>query len=166
MRVTCAILAGFLLWAAAPALAQSATPFGGLKHDSSQQVEVSADSLRVDQASGSATFSGNVVVGQGTLRLAADTITVFYGGGDGRDTVSRLEASGNVTLTNGAEAAEARTAVYDVGTGMVSMTGDVLLTQDGNALSGQELAIDLNEGTAEMKGRVSSILRPPKKAEE
>lgn len=166
MQVTCAILAGFMLWAAVPALAQSATPFGGLKHDSSQQVEVSADSLRVDQASGSATFSGNVVVGQGTLRLAADTITVFYGGGEGGDTVSRLEASGNVTLTNGAEAAEAQTAVYDVGTGMVSMTGDVLLTQDGNALSGQELAIDLNAGTAEMKGRVSSILRPPKKVEE
>lgn len=166
MRTTRALLAGFVLCAAAPALAQDAMPFGGLKHDSSQQVEVSADSLRVDQASGSATFAGNVVVGQGTLRLAADSITVFYASEDGGGAISRLEASGNVTLTNGAEAAEARAAVYDVATGTVSMTGDVLLTQDGNALAGQELAIDLNAGTAEMKGRVSSILRPPKKADE
>ena len=58
MRTTRALLAGIVLFTAAPALAQSAMPFGGLKHDSSQQVEVSADSLRVDQTSGSATFAG------------------------------------------------------------------------------------------------------------
>ena len=162
MQIPRAMLAGVLLCIAAPAPAQTAMPFGGLKHDSSQQVEVSADTLRVDQASGTATFAGNVVVGQGTLRLAADSITVFYAGEDGGGSVSRLEAAGNVTLTNGAEAAEAQTAIYDVATGMVSMTGDVLLTQDGNALAGQELAIDLNAGTAEMKGRVSTILRPTK----
>ena len=161
MRKTCVILSGVLLWAAAPLLAHSSVPFGGLKHDSSQQVEISADSLRVDQASGSATFAGNVVAGQGTLRLAADSITVFYSGEDGDGAVSRLEAAGNVTLTNGTEAAESQKAVYDVATGMVSMSGEVLLTQDGNALSGQDLAIDLNAGTAEMKGRVSTILRPP-----
>ncbi len=153
-----AILAWILLWAAMPVLAQVTTPFGGLKHDSSQPVEISAEALRVEQAAGTATFSGDVVVGQGTLRLAADSITVFYGADEGE--VSRLEASGNVTLTSGAEAAEAQRAVYDVTSGMLSMSGDVLLTQDGNALAAQELAIDLNAGTAEIKGRVSSILRP------
>lgn len=160
MRMTRAILAGVLLLAASTALAQSSMPFGGLRHDASQQVEITADSLRVDRAAGTATFTGNVVAGQGSLRLAADSITVFYSGEDGDGAVSRLEAAGNVTLTNGTEAAESQMAVYNVGTGMVSMSGEVLLTQDGNALSGQELAIDLNAGTAEMKGRVSSILRP------
>ena len=36
-------------------------------------------------------------------------------------------ATGNVTLSNGAEAAEAERATYDVATGQVEMEGDVLL---------------------------------------
>lgn len=148
-----------VLWGVT-ALAQGAVPFGGFSHDSSQPVEIASDSLAVDQSAGTASFVGNVVVGQGSLRLAADKITVFYGGGNATGEVTRMEAEGNVTLTNGAEAAEAKAASYDVATGQVSMSGDVLLTQGANALSGQELAIDLNAGTAEMKGRVQTILQP------
>lgn len=147
-----------LLTGASAVLAQ--VPFGGFAHDSTQPVEVAADRLSVDQAAGSATFAGNVVVGQGALRLAADSITVFYGTDGASGDVTRMEATGNVTLTTGDEAAEAQNAVYDVAAGTVSMTGDVLLTQGGNALSGQALSIDLNNGTAAMEGRVQTILRP------
>jgi len=143
------------------AMAQASLPFGGFSHDASQPVEIAADSLIVNQADGSAVFSGNVVVGQGTLRLAADSLTVFYGsGGSATGEVSKMEAQGNVTLSNGAEAAEAQRASYDVSSGIVAMAGDVLLTQGANALSGQELQINLNTGTAQMQGRVQSVLQP------
>ena len=155
------LTATLILLAPAIALAQAALPFGGFSHDASQPVEIAADSLSVNQAEGNAVFKGNVVVGQGTLRLAADRITVFYGvGGQSTGEVTRMEAEGNVTLTNGAEAAEAARASYDVASGVVAMAGDVLLTQGSNALSGQDLRIDLATGTAEMQGRVQSILRP------
>ncbi|MEM7613667.1 MAG: lipopolysaccharide transport periplasmic protein LptA [Pseudomonadota bacterium] len=141
--------------------AQAVVPFGGFSHDNSQPVEIASDSLAVNQSDGTASFQGNVVVGQGSLRLAADSITVFYGGdGGATGQVTKMEAAGNVTLTNGAEAAEAEAASYDVATGKVAMTGDVLLTQGDNALSGQALAIDLNAGTAQMQGRVQTILQP------
>ena len=56
-------------------------------------VEVRSDKLTVDNSSGTTTFSGNAVLGQGDMRLAAQTITVVYIRGD--DTrISRLEASG------------------------------------------------------------------------
>ena len=56
----------------AAALAQDAAiSFGGLKQDTSLPVEVKADSLAVNQADGSATFTGNVLVGQGEMRLSA-----------------------------------------------------------------------------------------------
>lgn len=149
-------------WVAAafPAFAQSSVPFGGFSHDSSQQVEITAETLTVNQSTGSVVFDGDVLVGQGELRLNADQVTVFYSGEGGRGDVTRMEAAGNVTLTNGAEAAEAQNASYDVAGGQITMTGDVLLTQGPNALSGQELEIDLDTGTARMKGRVQTILQP------
>jgi lipopolysaccharide export system protein LptA len=138
-------------------------PFGGLSQDTSLPVEITADQLGLDQAAGAATFTGNVRVGQGDLRLAADEVQVFYvSGGDatGTGTISELRAAGNVTLSNGTEAAEAARAVYDVAGGIVEMEGDVLLTQGGNALSGERLRLDLNAGTGEMTGRVRTIFSP------
>jgi lipopolysaccharide export system protein LptA len=40
------------------------------------------------------------------------------------------------------------------------MQGDVLLTQGQNALSSQNLRIDLNAGTGVLEGRVETIFTP------
>jgi lipopolysaccharide export system protein LptA len=142
-----------------PAMAQQAqVAFGGLKQDTSLPVEIEADSLTVNNADGSAEFTGNVLVGQGDMRLRAGAIRVEYGA-DGR-TIDRLVASGGVTLANGAEAAEAREAIYTIASGEVVMTGDVLLTQGQTALSGQKLVIDLKAGTGRMEGRVQTTFIP------
>jgi len=140
--------------------AQADLPFGGFSHDNSQPVEIAADSLTVNQAEGRVLFDGNVAVGQGTLRLQANRIVVTYIGEGVTGQVDRMEATGDVVLTNGAEAAEAQNAVYEVASGSVVMTGDVLLTQGENALSGERLRIDLTTGTAQMEGRVRTILQP------
>ena len=111
-----AVLGIWGLWTGS-VLAQGAqVPFGGLKHDAGQPVEITADALALDQAAGTAVFTGTVKVGQGTLRLAADRIEVVY---SDESEVSRMLASGDVTLSNGAEAAEAREAVYDVASGVI-----------------------------------------------
>ena len=51
-----------------------------------------------------------------------------------------MVATGNVTLSNGEEAAEAERATYEVATGQVEMEGDVLLTQGQNAMSSERLS--------------------------
>ena len=95
------------------------------------------------------------------LRLAADRVEVFYDeGGEQSGTVRRMVATGNVTLSNGEEAAEAERATYEVATGLVEMEGDVLLTQGQNALSSERLSIDLNAGTGQLEGRVQTIFVP------
>jgi lipopolysaccharide export system protein LptA len=144
-------------------LAQGAqVPFGGLKQDPSLPVEITSDRLDVDQAAGSALFTGTVKVAQGTLRLAGDKVEVFYDQASNASSgkINRLVANGNVTLSNGTEAAEGASADYDVVAGIITMTGDVLLTQGQNALSGQTLLIDLNKGTGQMQGRVQTIFVP------
>jgi lipopolysaccharide export system protein LptA len=149
------------LLAAAPVAAHAqgaSVAFGGLKQDTSQPVEISADQLAVNQADGTATFSGNVLVGQGQMRLSAGSVRVEYGA-DGK-AIERLHATGGVTLASGAEAAEAREAVYTIASGQVVMTGDVMLTQGQSALSGQKLVIDLKAGTGVVEGRVQTIFVP------
>ncbi|MDR0810327.1 MAG: lipopolysaccharide transport periplasmic protein LptA [Gemmobacter sp.] len=140
---------------------QAQIAFGGLRQDTSLPVQVDAESLTVDQADGSATFSGNVRVEQGTMRLAAAMVRVEYAPGGGA--ISQLHASGGVTFVNAADAAEAKEAVYSIAEGRVVMTGDVLLTQGRSAISGQKLVIDLKAGTGVMEGGVSTVFVPGSK---
>jgi lipopolysaccharide export system protein LptA len=157
------LLLGVVL-AALPAVAaaQTQVPFGGLEHDATLPVEITSDALELDQAAGTAVFTGTVKVGQGELRLAAERVEVQYAdtAGTGTGAVQRMLASGNVTLSNGAEAAEAERATYEVASGIIEMEGDVLLTQGANALSSQRLRIDLNSGTGQLEGRVTTIFMP------
>lgn len=156
------VLAMLALMLPGLAYAQAQVPFGGLSHDSSLPVEITSDRLDLDQSAGSAVFAGQVKVGQGALRLAADRVEVFYdqaaSGSTGK--VQRMVASGNVTLANGTEAAEADNAVYEVAAGTIVMEGNVLLTQGQNALSSERLNIDLNSGTGRLEGRVQTIFVP------
>ncbi|MGQ0566918.1 MAG: lipopolysaccharide transport periplasmic protein LptA [Gemmobacter sp.] len=147
-----------------PALAQGAkVAFGGLKQDTSQPVEITADSLEVNQTDGQATFTGNVLVGQGDLRLSAARIQVEYQA-DGQG-ISRLHATGGVTIVNATDAAEAAEAVYTIASGNVVMTGDVVLTQGQNAISGERLVLDLQAGTGVMEGRVKTVFTPGTRTE-
>jgi lipopolysaccharide export system protein LptA len=134
--------------------------FGAFSHDSTLPVEVTAEKLSVDQADGSAVFQGGVVIGQGEMRITAGEVKVLYANGnDATGEIDRLEASGGVTLVSGAEAAEAREAVYSIDSGTIVMTGDVILTQGRNALSSQKLTVNLKSGTGVMEGGVKTILQ-------
>ena len=135
--------------------------FGNAEHDSSLPVEVSADQLDVNQSDGRAVFTGNVVVGQGAMRLTGGEVEVEYGESAGGETeVTRLHATGGVTLFNGSEAAEAQEAVYTIASGEVVMTGEVVLTQGDNAMAGEKLTVNLETGTGVMEGRVRVVFKP------
>jgi lipopolysaccharide export system protein LptA len=140
-----------------PAAAQAQVAFSGLQLDSNLPVEVSADQLAVSQGDGTATFTGNVEVAQGEMRMTAGEVRVDYA--EGGDDIEKMVATGGVTFVNGQEAAEAREAIYTLTAGEVVLTGDVILTQGPNAISGERLVVDLNTGTGRMEGRVRTILQ-------
>lgn len=164
------LVAGLLAAAVLPAdaLAQGQGPFGGFKHDRSAPIEITSDALEVRQAQNLAVFSGEVVAGQGTLRLTADRVEVTYDAEAEDDSetgaIQNLEATGNVFISNGAETAQGSEAQYDVESGLITMTGDVVLTQGQNVISGQRLTINLNEGQGRVEGRVKSIFTPQKQS--
>lgn len=152
------LLAAALASAPGAAPAQGTeVPFGSLQQDTSAPVEVEADTLSIDQSDGTAVYSGNVLIRQGAMRLAAPRVRVVYAEAAGR--IDRLEATGGVTLVSGEEAAEADRAEYSIDTGTIVMTGDVLLTQGPSALTAGRMVVDLTAGTAELSGRVRTVLQ-------
>ena len=157
-RFTFALILAFSLPLAA--LAQgTGIALGGFGYDAALPVEITADSLDVNQADGTATFAGNVLIGQGDMRLSAESVIVEYGESeDGKTQITRLLASGGVTLVSADEAAEADEAVYDVVQGVVSLTGNVLVTQGPAAISGDQLVVNLETGSGSIEGNVRTVL--------
>lgn len=146
-----------LLLVPAFAAAQEVALGGPFVADPEAPVEVTSETLAVDQATGGATFSGNVVVAQGDLRLQAAEVEVRYD--QETEEVARLLATGGVTLVTPQEAAEAEEADYDLAAGTLTLTGEVLLTQGPSAISADRMVVDLQAGTARMEGNVRTILQ-------
>lgn len=154
------VLALWLTCLAAPlAWGQTAIGFGGVPHDASQPIEVTSDSLRVDQTNGNAVFTGNVVIIQGDLRMAAGEVSVTYGTGEAQQ-IREVLATGGVLLTRGADAAEGEQAEYSVTESTVMLTGNVLVTQGRQTIAGDRLNIDLATGNGTVEGRVRTVLQP------
>ena len=79
----------------AAVLAAAAAPSGpSLGLDFSQPIAVNADSFLADLNNSTGTYTGNVIVTQGEVRLHADEVTVHAPGGR----ASRMEANGNVVV--------------------------------------------------------------------
>ncbi len=157
-----ALVFALALGAATNAAAQGAqVAFGASNYDRTAPVEVTADALSVNQSDGSAVFEGNVLVGQGELRLSAEALTIEYVSEEGssRTEVSRIVATGGVTLVSGEEAAEAQEAVYTLADSRIVMSGDVVVTQGPNALSGDRLVVDLVTGAGRVEGQVRTVIR-------
>ena len=149
----------FIFFSALPLAAQGTNvAFGTIRQDTRLPVEVTADNLAVDQATGTAVFTDNVIIGQGEMRLSAARVLVVYR--DKNTGIARLEATGGVTLVSGQDAAESERADYDIDTGEIVMSGNVLLSQGQNAISSNTMTVNLSEGTARMSGRVKTILQP------
>ncbi|PYG29186.1 lipopolysaccharide transport periplasmic protein LptA [Pelagimonas varians] len=138
------------------ALAQGAQVSFGGNQDTTAPVEVTADALSVNQKDGTALYTGDVLVAQGEMRLAAPRVLVVYS--ETAQKIQRMEATGGVTMVSGDEAAEAQRADYTLDTGVIVMTGNVLLTQGASALTSEKMTVNLETGTAQMTGRVRTVL--------
>lgn len=150
-------IALFALLLASPLMAQTNIDLGGITADPTSPVEVAADSLSVDQDTGTAIFAGNVVIGQGDLRISAGRAQVVYDDANGN--IASFAASGGVTFATATEAAEAQNATYDLTKGTLVLTGEVLLTQGPSALSADRMTIDVNTGNAQIEGRVRTVFQ-------
>lgn len=148
----------FTVLAAAATAQQANIAFGDLSQDTTLPVEVAAEQFAVNNADGSAVFTGDVKVTQGEMTLSAAEVKVEYN--PEGNAINRLVASGGVTITNLGDAAKASDAVYTIASGMIVLTGNVVLTQGPSAMAGQKLTINLNDGSGVMEGGVTTTFVP------
>jgi lipopolysaccharide export system protein LptA len=136
MTLTAAVLGA----AAAPAV----DPSLGL--DSTQPIAVNADSFLADLNKDTGTYTGNVIVTQGEVRLHADEVTVHAPGGR----ASLMEANGNVIVDSPSGQAVGDAGVYDVSQQTIRLIGNVVLTKDANVMRGNALEVSMATGLARL----------------
>lgn len=130
-----------------------AGPALALPGDRDQPIEISADRAELDDATGTATYFGDVRMDQGTLRVTAETLTIET---DEGDTVTRITAEGD---PEGEPAryqqqpepaselvqAQARTIVYFTGAERIELSGAARLRQARDEFEGERITYDLRE---------------------
>ncbi|OEY65202.1 lipopolysaccharide transport periplasmic protein LptA [Marinobacter sp. X15-166B] len=157
-------------WMAAALLA--VTPAHGFDLQSGEPITINADSGRMDDTRGIATYSGDVVVTQGTTRLSADRVMLYRDEGE----LSRIEASGRparyqqpTEAGKGETDAQALSITYASRDGLLILEQEAVIKQDGNLFRGDIIHYDTAqrvvtaEGTTRednSKGRIEIIIQP------
>jgi lipopolysaccharide export system protein LptA len=148
-----------LLRATAIALTLAALPTvgGAQTADSRAPIMWSAVDVRVE--GGTLTLIGPAELVQGDRRFRADRITGFNRAGD-----SRLEATGNVYFVTPDQTIRGDRATYDTASGVIVVTGDVILTQGENVVTGSRLTYNVETEAARIEGgpsgRVQGVFYP------
>src|SRR5688500_8151809 len=119
--------------------------------NSNQPVDFAADRIELQDRQNRVVLSGDVVINQGDLRLTAGRTTVAYTDA-GSLQIQRIDATGGVVVTRGAERASGSAAVYDFNRRVIVMSGGVALRRGGDTLNGGRLTIDLNTGLSSVDG--------------
>lgn len=124
------------------------------RHDSTAPINFGADHIELQDKANRAVLSGSVSVKQADMTLNAARMTVTYTGQvvGGSPQVSRLDASGGVTVRRPDQTARSQYAIYDLNRRVVTMLGAVRLTQGGNTVSGGRLTMNMDTGRAVIDG--------------
>ena len=153
----------------------------GFSKNKGQPVNIEAERLEVRDKDKTAVFSGKVQVIQGDTTMRCKTLTVFYAGPPSKEDhpkpattinptgdqkIKKLEARGDVVVTQNDQIATGDNAVFDMETNVVTMNGNVVLTQGQNVLRGNKLVVDMTSGYSRVEsgsnngGRVQGLFVP------
>jgi lipopolysaccharide export system protein LptA len=157
--------------------AGSSGPFQGFSQNGKEPIHIDAARLEVRDKDKVATFSGDVKVKQGDTLMQARTLTVFYDQDNagqktasaapapgGSQKIRRLEAKGNVIVTQKDQTITGELAVFDMRSNTVTMSGGVLLTQGKSVMRGDSMVMDMTTGVAKVEpgkgGRINLMVEP------
>ncbi|MCP5773806.1 lipopolysaccharide transport periplasmic protein LptA, partial [Klebsiella pneumoniae] len=123
---------------------------------------------------GVTTYSGNVIIEQGTMKLQANSIVANL---NNKRQISLITATGSPTqfqqkvdASKGLTKGQAQKIVYNAETGIITLSGNALLQQDGASIRGATLKYSMNKGdveaigtpnkTGSAEGRVKIVIPP------
>ncbi|WP_298141263.1 lipopolysaccharide transport periplasmic protein LptA [uncultured Acinetobacter sp.] len=142
-----------------------------LPSDRNQPISLVADRGSFNEKSGVMTYSGNVVIEQGTMKLQAASIVVNL---NAKKEISSITASGSparfqqqLEANKGLAKGQANKITYNAQTGILTLSGNAILEQNGASLKGSTLRYSMNKGDIEAigtpgssSGRVQIVIPP------
>lgn len=146
-----AALVGLLLAAGT----QARTP------DREQPIDLEADRAEIDSARGISTYTGAVVLTQGSLVITGERMVVHTREVDGRRVLDRVEVEGTPATyeqlpegqTDTVHAEAPRMAYYSRGPQRLHLSDGAELWQRENRMSGDEIQVNLETQEAVVEGR-------------
>ena len=139
-----------------------------LPSDRNQQLSLLADHATYNDKTGVTTYTGNVVIEQGTMKLQANSIVANL---NSKREIQTITAKGQpakfqqqMDASKGLARGEAQNIVYNAETGIITLTGNAYLYQDGSSIRGNSLKYSMNKGDVEAQGSSSNrvqIIIPP-----
>lgn len=126
--------------------------FAGMQ-DSDKPIQIEADRLEVKDKKGVALFTGNVHVVQGSTILEAARMKVVYtkGGKGPNGNLKHLEATGTIVVRSGDQTVSADKGEFNMQKQTVRLTGDVVITQGTNIITGCILDVNLETSAADLR---------------
>jgi len=86
--------------------------------------------------------------GQQAQAAAGKTMPAAKPGPGGSSQISKLEASGGVTVVQKDQTATGDRALFDMKSNIVTLLGNVLVSQGPNVMRGEKLVVDLTTGVS------------------
>ena len=153
-------------------LVMSSTAFA-LESDRNQPIEIEADQGSLDQANQVTTFSGNVIIKQGTMNIRAGSVRVSRDSkGQQQMTASGSPVHFSQTLdgNKGTVNGQASNVEYSSATGIVKLTGNAKVQRGGDRVEGASITYNTRTEVYTVNGsksasgrggkRVSVIIQP------
>ena len=164
----CLFVVGIFMAMPGSARAQDfADAFAGFSSRSSDPIQIEANKLEIRDSEKVAVYSGNVAVRQGETVLRTAHLRIFYSGEATSvapgSAVERIEADGRVVVMANGQSASGDRAIFEMARDLITMSGNVVLSDKDNVLRGNRLVVNLRTKKAQMEGgRVQTILSPGK----
>lgn len=140
----------------------------GFSQHRNQPIKIDAASLEVRDKDKVATFSGNVQLVQGDTVLTCKTMAVFYNtdaktatskDGAGQQNIRRIEVNGDVVVTQKDQKATADKGFFDMKSNVITLVGNVVISQGQNVVKGDRLSVDLTTSVSRVECEKSSQCR-------
>ncbi len=127
-----------------------------LPSDRNQQISLVADKATFNEKTGVTTYSGNVIIEQGSMKLQAASIVAQL---NKNKQISTITATGGpakfqqqVSAEKGLARGEAQKIIYNAETGIINLVGNAYLYQDGASIRSSTLKYSMNKGDIEAAG--------------
>ena len=127
-----------------------------LPSDRNQQISLVADRATYNDKTGVTTYSGNVVIEQGSMKVQAGSIVAQL---NQSKQMSVITATGSpakfqqqLETNRGIARGEAQKIVYNAETGIINLIGNAYLYQDGASIRSSTLKYSMNKGDIEASG--------------